>query len=407
MIESVHIENFKSLANVTLHMGHFTALIGMNGAGKSTVLQALDFISHLMTGDVEAWLKTRGWKAADLRSKQLNERGISVSVVWRVSEDVKLTWWAVFNTGLMRCTRDWTSLEEQHGQELSMTKLTLLDGSRFYIDGRKWEEVRFTYGGSILASIKDKELPEPVLAMRNALRKIRSLELLSPQLLRKRSRVAEGEDRNIGAGGENLSAFLGTLQGAQRDQLLKLLKTFYPQIVDFKVSNVQAGWKKLTVTEQYGERRQETEATHISDGMLRTLAVLSQVDVDRSLVLLDEIENGINPEIVEPLVDALVQSPQQMLVTTHSPMILNYLDDDTARKSVQFVYKGPDGSTRVRRFFDIERINRKLDVMGPGEAFVDTDLRALTQECIQLDAQQQQQQEKQQQQNKATKDSAA
>ena len=84
--------------------------------------------------------------------------------------------------------------------------------------------------------------------------------------------------------------------------------------------------------------------------------------------------------------DALVASPQQTIVTTHSPLILNYLSDDTARQAVQFIYKTPQGETKVRRFFDIPRINEKLRCMGPGDAFVDTDLRALTDECIALDA---------------------
>ena len=90
-------------------------------------------------------------------------------------------------------------------------------------------------------------------------------------------------------------------------------------------------------------------------------------------------------EIVEALVDTLVASPQQMLVTTHSPLILNYLDDAVAREAVQFIYKTPQGESRVRHFFEIPRISEKLRLMGPGDAFVDTDLMALTQECIALD----------------------
>lgn len=384
MIESIHIQNFKSLADFTLPLGQFNILIGMNGVGKSTVLQALDFISHLMTGDVADWLKARSWKSADLRCKRLNERNITVSVVWRVSPDSTLKWTGVFNTSLKRCTRDWTVHEFANG---NASKLTLLDGQRFHIEGKGWQEVSFNYEGSLLSALKDKELPQVVLDMRNAVRNIRSLELLSPQLLRKRSRVAVGESFDIGSGGEKLSAYLGILKGEQRSRLIDLLKVFYPQIIDFKVSNVQAGWKKLTVVEQFGDRHQETEATHLSDGLLRILAVLSQVDSDRSLILLDEIENGINPEIIEPLVEALQSSAQQVLVTTHSPMILNYLEDDVARGSVHLIYKSPDGDTKRRHFFAIERIDRKLEAMGPGEAFVDTDLNALTDECVAMDAQ--------------------
>jgi AAA15 family ATPase/GTPase len=151
------------------------------------------------------------------------------------------------------------------------------------------------------------------------------------------------------------------------------------------VSSQRSGWKKLVVIEQFGEKKLETEARHINDGLLRILAILAQASSDHSLILLDEIENGINPEIVEKLVDALVNSKQQILVTTHSPMILNYLEDDVARNSVQFVYKNDNGGTKIRPFFSIPRIGEKLNYMGAGEAFVDTDLIALTQECVALD----------------------
>lgn len=43
--------------------------------------------------------------------------------------------------------------------------------------------------------------------------------------------------------------------------------------------------------------------------------------------------------------------------------------------------------THARPFFSILRIGEKLNVMGPGEAFVDTNLNLLTQECVALDDQ--------------------
>jgi ABC-type branched-subunit amino acid transport system ATPase component len=38
-------------------------------------------------------------------------------------------------------------------------------------------------------------------------------------------------------------------------------------------------------------------------GLLRLLAILSQTMTDNKILLFDEIEDGINPEIVEKLVD--------------------------------------------------------------------------------------------------------
>lgn len=376
MIEKLSVSNFKSLDQLELAPGKFTCLIGMNGAGKTTVLQAIDFISQLMWGHVDEWLEMREWTAGELASKFSPNATLGITIDYRTSDGTRVVWTAGFKPRTLLCTAELISIGNKPALIVRDQQLTDLSSVNIT------SPIAFTYQGSVLSQLRDDALPKPVLEMRDALRRIRSLELLAPNLMRRRSRL---NDNDIGAGGEKLSAFLHAIKGDQRDELLAVLKQFYPQLVDFKVTSQRAGWKKLSVFEQFGEHRIETEARHLNDGLLRVLAILAQARSNRSLTLLDEIENGINPEIVEKLVDVLVNAPQQVLVTTHSPMILNYLDDDVARKSVQFVYKNPEGQTRVRPFFGIERIGKKLEVMGPGEAFVDTDLEALTAECVEFD----------------------
>ena len=48
MIDRVHFENFKSLANVTIDLGRFTVLVGANGCGKSSVLQGIDLLTGVV-----------------------------------------------------------------------------------------------------------------------------------------------------------------------------------------------------------------------------------------------------------------------------------------------------------------------------------------------------------------------
>lgn len=378
MIKSVRVVNFKSLAAVTIPLGHFNCLVGMNGAGKSTVLQALDFLSQLMRGDVQGWLDQRGWSVADLRCKLRTESNITFNVSFSTSGGGFLTWIGVFNRSDLRCSQESAYLGDGKGA----TTLLRLSSQTYAWEGKESQSIAFEYQGSILSALKDSELPAPLLEFRDAMRRVRSLELLSPDKLRKSARASE---HDIGAGGEKLSAFLDNIKGEQKVKLVELLQKFYPALLDFKITSQKSGWKKLSVFEQFGTQKLETEALHLNDGLLRILAVLTQADADRSLLLLDEIENGINQEIVEMLVDTLIQSPQQLLVTTHSPLLLNYLPDDVAKDAVQFLYKTPQGETRRRNFFSIPRMAAKLEAMGPGDVFVDTDLRLLAQECVDLD----------------------
>ena len=148
-------------------------------------------------------------------------------------------------------------------------------------------------------ALKDSLLPPELKTLRDTIRNIRSLELLSPHLLRKRSRA---QDKDIGAGGEKLSGFLATLKGEQKAHLLAVLCQFYPQLRDFRVANVRGGWKRLMVTEAVQsaddpsqEKLLETEASQLNDGLLRILAMLAQANSQRNgMLLLDEVENGVN-----------------------------------------------------------------------------------------------------------------
>jgi predicted ATPase len=283
----------------------------------------------------------------------------------------------------LRCTKEAVVLIQPEKTDL---KVLRSNGQIYSLGGRESQSIAFEYQGSILSALKDSELSPELLEFRDALRNVRSLELLSPEKLRKSARASE---HDIGNGGERLSAYLATIKGERKTKLVALLQRFYPALVDYKITSQKSGWKKLSVFEQFGDQKLETDALHLNDGLLRILAVLAQADADRSLLLLDELENGINQEIVETLVDTLLESPQQLLVTTHSPLLLNYLPDAVARTAVQFLYKTPKGETRIKPFFDIPRMSAKLKAMGPGDAFVDTDLRQFAQECMALDAQSQ------------------
>jgi predicted ATPase len=379
MITTIHISNFKSISGVEFSLNKFNCIVGMNGAGKSTLLQSIDFIAQLMRGGISNWLELRGWNYKDIQPNGKHVH-LSLGIGYKLKNGSFLYW-----TGLFDRRSAKTIIEVAHINGFNETLFT--SNRRTYtLDGKPFP-INFEYQGSILSQLKDSLLPPEIREFRDALRNIRSLELLSPHLLRKRSRA---QDKDIGAGGEKLSGFLASLKGEHKARLVEVLRTLYPRLQDFRVASVKGGWKRLMVTERFEDdngnlRDLETEATQLNDGLLRILAILAQLQTAPGLLLLDEVENGINPEIIEALVDLLVTSPVQTIVTTHSPMILNYLTDEVARQSVQFVYKNPQGQTRIRPFFAQESTRAKLAWMGPGEAFVDTHLPRLAEECIALD----------------------
>ena len=45
MIDSIKIQNFKSIVNLELPLGRFNVIIGPNGCGKSNILEAISMAS--------------------------------------------------------------------------------------------------------------------------------------------------------------------------------------------------------------------------------------------------------------------------------------------------------------------------------------------------------------------------
>ena len=375
-----NINNFKSLDNFELYFSKFTCLIGLNSAGKSTILQVIDFISQQMKGDITGWLEERNWEAKELKNGFSDKQLISIGIGFVYDENL-YGWGMTFNTNLKKCTTE--EIVKFNGQknlerifEVKNSKYMIikdLDNPKDTLDG----DIIQDYEGSFLSSLKKPEfLPKVIREFKSYIQNIYSLDLLAPQELRKRSRVGT----TLGLSGSNLSAFLNSFTKEQKEEMLIQLKKAYPNLEAFNVKKSKGGWARLELVERFGDKKLTNEAKYLNDGVLRLIAILAQLQSQKSFLLFDEIENGINSELVEYLMDILIASKHQVMITTHSPMILNYIDDEIAKKSVQYIYKTKEGFTRSIPFFEIPSMAEKLEMMGAGSAYVDTNLEDLVDE---------------------------
>jgi len=390
-IKSIKVDNFKSLVDFHLDLAQFTCLIGLNGSGKSTVLQCLDFLGQLMRGDLKGWLERRDWDAHDLHSKLKHGTTINFEVRLGLSgRQDEIRWLGRFDTSELRCTME---IIKTPWERLYSSKHDLLFYRPAYKHNKKNSPILtkrdFIYQGSIASQLRDSffdasraaRTPVNLLDVKRFLCGIRSLDLLSPESLKQRARKSDG---SLGLSGERLSAFLHEMEQERREDLFKELREVYPQLTELSAKALRSGLKQLEIRESYGGKEVITEARHINDGMLRLIAILAELQGDGGVAVFDEIENGINPELVEFLIDAFTSAKRQVVATTHSPMILNYLSDDDAKAGVMYLYKTPAGATRAVPFFSIPSLAEKLEVMGPGEAFVDTNLTQLADEIARM-----------------------
>ena len=408
MIKSIWIDNFKSLVDFKLDLAKFSCLVGLNGSGKSTVLQAMDFLSRQMSGELDQWLKERQWNIKDINSKFSPKSNIDFVVEVEDKTFGVITWSGSFNREELRCTRERIMARGRvylrvndgiysirRGKENSVrVKARYIDGNRRrrirsarILPSAERSLISFNYEGSIVSQLREIQLNDIVIALRNSIAEIKSLDLLSPGNLRANTKTSEiiYHRGKMGLGGQRFSGFLHEYGEDRKEILKRKLSKVYPELEKIETKSLKSGIKQLAIHERFNGKSLETTARHVNDGLLRLMAIFSQMDTGAEFLLFDEIENGINPELIAFVLDSLVNSNHQILVTSHSPMILNFLEDDVAKEGVIYLYKNKEGITKAIKLFDIPSLGKKLEFMGPGEAYIDTDLTKLYREVYDME----------------------
>lgn len=152
---------------------------------------------------------------------------------------------------------------------------------------------------------------------------------LEPQV-RMRLPNALGEERQIGAMGETLATFLHTLKQREPRQFWmveKALHLFIPSVTGIEVEVNDFG------EVEYSIREGDTviPARVVSDGTLRILGLLAMAAAKECppLVALEEPESSVHPRRLEFIGEILRSRTSfgdlQLIVTTHSPRLLDYI----------------------------------------------------------------------------------
>lgn len=206
-------------------------------------------------------------------------------------------------------------------------------------------------------------------------RRITSLELLSPVAMRGSTR---GTTKGIGVRGQSLAGFLAALDSKTREKIVSRLADFYP-LESLSTTRKRAGWVDLKIAESYGIGN--VGAAHVSDGFLRLLALAAIPEFGHrsSMVLLDEIEDGIEPHILPRIIERIVEdSDSQFVMTSHSPLLINFFSPE----DVALVARTTDGHSMMRRLIELDAIKEGAEYLGGGEIWANTGLSTLNDQML-------------------------
>lgn len=155
----------------------------------------MDFLAQLMSGHLTEWIKQRDWKATDLLCKLVKKRTIDSQLIC-----VWITAKKRFGKGISTPKRKSSIVLQKRWTVDGQPELRVTESKYALAGSSSLIPIPFTYQGSILSQLKDSVLSPDLLQIKRALQSIKSLELLSPHLMRQRARQAD----DVGVGGEKL-----------------------------------------------------------------------------------------------------------------------------------------------------------------------------------------------------------
>lgn len=381
MLRALFIQSFKAFGEPKgkqprpespIAVGPLTVFAGPNGAGKSTVLQALDVLGSLVRGNINEMLKSHEWDYSDLphlRSRgQTIELGVDVAIGervlgWRLTLGTRKHAGIEAESVRVRPSDSlaWTPLLERRGRHITVFRET---------DQQPVTTPRVTHPQSWLSTLDPKEdardLPG-LVALKAWAEGIHPFWSLDPSRLRAPSR---GQTPSVGAHGESLATVLFEMKKKRPksfERFVRRLRQYYPRLVSVEPKSAPYGWKYLDVTERWDGEKATFNARQVSDGLLRmmVLASLPEWQESPSLVLLDEIENGLHPRLIGGITKLLAEiaTKTQVLATTHSPITLNYVSAD----AVRLVTRGSGGAVTVTPLPETKNFARLREHFEPGE----------------------------------------
>jgi predicted ATPase len=391
MLKKLTIRNFKAIQDMTIEFTPLTVLIGENGCGKSTILQALDFLCAISSRDIHEYFREKGWLFDEIKSRcsgdnagpiefittwNLLVKGCPKTIEWFLSIDLNKRW--IIKEKIKNISDNRTVLsyhvDDQDDIPAYLGQFNIQSSALKYVAG---------------TSINTDEIDKLLFFLEDST----GFGLLSPDKIRSGNK--QPNTRNIGAGGEALAYCIDKMNPSEKQQLNKLVSDLIQASVEILTEDL--GNKVEMRINFHTDTIMPVDSLHISDGLLRIIAFVvismekeinllttndgalvitnsgeaiaskSKESKKNGMVLLDEIENGINPYMTEQIVsllrDITEKQGRQIIVTTHSPVILN----DFNPEEIIFLWKDKRGSAHSRKFFSTDEMRYALDFLNPGE----------------------------------------
>ncbi len=326
-LQSVRVRNFKAIVDSRrVRLGALTVFIGNNGVGKSSLIEALETYQAIVRDGLDVamqrWLGIEHVRHKAQEAKQ--RRGVPVNPIrfelalgasprrvrrleMEVNNDPAANLMFIVDERISRGDGTWLGRDKAGAIETYGAKRSILAGAL----GDYVEEARHVLDWQFL-TLSPERMGLPVPQQRTA---------GGVRLARDGSNVA---DFLLDLRRQSASAFDGIVETMA--YVLPYAKDIQPSLTSSEIE--RKAWLQIA------EADFKVPGWLLSTGTLRILALLALLrhPTPPPLIVVEEVENGLDPRsihlIVEEIRSAVMSGSTQVVLTTHSPYLLDLLTLD-------------------------------------------------------------------------------
>ena len=353
-------KSYRSLLEADIGIGKLNLFIGANASGKSTILDALRFLSEaVLERDFKGPMFSRGgmihlaWKGAP---------AAQVELVARVADGDSVFEWKV---RLQRREYEF-DVEERvfhtRAGEAPSQLLESVEGRGWWWSGERGEQVPLSQSPmscALAAAAADASFPAHDVAQFVA-----RWGFFDPNPFLLRRDWNSVESSRLDHFGRNLGQTLYRLDEETRQHILAATRAIVglPEAIEPRLTEED----RFYFVQQEEGLRYGVHQMGVSSGTLRILALMTALHTssEAKLIGIEEPENYVHPGALSAFVEYLggVGENIQLVLTTHSPLVLDAFADPEV---VRVVRRDPQRGTTVEAG-DAEAVRRALDASGFG-----------------------------------------
>ncbi len=354
---------YRSLRDVDIELNSLNAFIGANASGKSTILDALRFLHEgVQTRDFHGPVFTRGgivhlaWKG---------ESADRIELAVRLEEEGRTFEWS------LRLIRDGHEfyveerIDELPRRSPPVQVLYANRGEGWWWSGEKGDRVRLKQAPTacaLAAAAADASFPARGIAQF-----VGRWGFFDPNPFLLRRDWSGLDSSRFDPYGRNLGETLYRLQQSSPEMLEKIVAATrevvgLPSEIKPRESDDRFYFVQFEPGLQYPVHQMGS-----SSGTLRMLALMTALlaQPETNLIGIEEPENYVHPTALSAFIEHLLKAGNrvQFMVTTHSPLLLDFLNEPAA---VRVVRRSEGQGTTVETSGNIVGVRKALEASGFG-----------------------------------------